>query len=111
MNESERMWKNAAVSKYKRESRTLPAETEAKREKGHSGALGVPVEIRTPPEHKTEALLPVPFETPNHTHFAAVSSSRLGISQMRSILCVETSGTKCPVTKVTFHNKELFFFH
>jgi len=30
------MWKNAAVSKYETESRNLPAETEAKCEKGHS---------------------------------------------------------------------------
>jgi hypothetical protein len=45
MNESERMWKNAAVSKYTTESRNLPAETKAKCEKGHSGALKVPVEI------------------------------------------------------------------
>jgi hypothetical protein len=83
------MWKNAAVSKYKTESRNLPAETEAECEKGYSGALGVPVEIRTctpHPEHKTEALLLVTFETPNHTHFAAVSFSRLDISQIRLIL-------------------------
>ena len=105
------IWKNAAVSKYKTESRNLPAETQAKCEKGHSRALGVPVEIRTcfpPQEQKTEALLLVPSETPNHTHFAAVSSPRLDISQIRPVPWVETSETKFPVTKVTFQNKEHF---
>jgi len=42
------------------------------------------------------------------THFAAVSSSRLDISQIRPIFSVETSRIKCSATKVTFQNNEHF---